>query len=524
MPRRARPDTGILGILALALILRLHDIGLGDVWIDEANGILTARGPLGALFDSLSRDSSPPLYYLLLHVWIGLFGDGAIALRLLSTLFSLLLVALLFAVGRRVVSRDAGLWAAFFAALSPVQIFYSQQVRMYTLLPLLALASVWFLLRALAGGRRRDLALCVLAATAALYTHNFALYLGLVLAAVVAVSGSLWRRLPAWLAAFAVVAVCYAPWVPTFLRQLANEDHYAWFLPLWKDYGVAGAVLRTFRSFSPAGEFLMYEHTGAPPFHGVPALASAALAALGAWHLLRRRPAPGWAGALWIPLLLLLPMAAALALSSLVTPHYVPGRVDQMMFPAYALLVGTGASRLRVPAVRTGLAGALLVLSAATKSVFYTDYEAYGYRGTDRDLAARVVEIARPGDVILCTSLTRAPLEYYLSRAGVDLPILSYPRSAARHMGSQNDRRLASDPAALRREAKIVVDDARRAAGPGGRLILLRGEIVVNDFLAPGNLRRVMGVEPERRLGRYVQAGTEERIRLSLNRLWRDPS
>ena len=66
----------LLGVLLLALVLRLHDIGAGDVWVDEANGILTASEPLPVLLDNLTRDSSPPLYYLLLHGWQLAFGDG----------------------------------------------------------------------------------------------------------------------------------------------------------------------------------------------------------------------------------------------------------------------------------------------------------------------------------------------------------------------------------------------------------------------------------------------------------------
>ncbi|OYV81268.1 MAG: hypothetical protein B7Z73_18270, partial [Planctomycetia bacterium 21-64-5] len=72
----------------------------------------------------------------------------------------------------------AGLLAAALVALSPFQIDWSQQVRMYVLGACLTLLSCWLLLRALASARPRwqDFAWYTLAATALAYTHYFGLF------------------------------------------------------------------------------------------------------------------------------------------------------------------------------------------------------------------------------------------------------------------------------------------------------------------------------------------------------------
>lgn len=526
--RRGRPHTrgaararsvGIrVAVLALAAGLRLHDLGRADVWVDEANGILIASGALSDIPARLRFDSSPPLYYGLLHVWKALAGDGAAALRLLSVAFGVALAGAAWAVGARLPIRGAGLFSALAVATSPVHVFHSQQVRMYTLLGLLALLSVWLLVRFLRGGRTRDLALFVATTAAALYTHNFALHLGVVHVALVLLSGTALRRLPRLGLAAAALVALYAPWLPTLLHQLENPDHYAWYLPLWNGYGPLGAAWRTLLSFSPAGEFVMFDHGGAPSWHALPAVLGAGTAAFGAWALWRRRAPGDRPEAVWLPAYLALPIASALLLSSFLAPHYVPGRVDQLVYPAYALLLGAGIAALPARGLRAASGVALVGFGVAMHSAYATDAVARGFDGSDRALAAAVAEVLRPGDVILCTGLTRAPLAYELGRRGIDAPILSFPRETALHLGSQNDWRLVRDPGFLRAEAERVLDRARGLAAPGGRLFVLRSNQPTNDGLAPGPLRGRHGLESEGRLGRYVQAGTPEVIEVTLYR------
>lgn len=514
LPRRER--AAWIPLVALALGLRLYHLGHADVWIDEANAIRIASGPLRDLPRQLAWDSSPPLYYAFLHVWMALFGDGPFAVRLPSALFGTGVVLATFGVGRRALGPSPALLAALVVAVSPVAIFHAQQARMYALLPLLALGATHFWVRHLEDGRGRDLALALGLVVLALYTHNFAFHLLVALAALALVSGRFWRRLPRWILAAGVVAAAYAPWVPTFLEQLERKDHYAWFLPLWELYGSLGAVWRTFLSYSPAGEFVLYEHPQPVSFLGIPAVFAAGLAVVGAARVVADART---AVAAWPLVLLALPIASGVALSHVVTPHYVPGRVDQMMFPAFALLAGAGLASLRPAFARAAAAIAVVAMGLAAMGAFTVDYRALGFDGSDRELAAAIAAENRAGDVVLCTSLTRPSLEYYLRRAGVEATLLSYPRDTALHPAAQNDRRLYRDFPALLREAEVVIARARESAGPRGRLFVVRDTIAVNDALSRASLARRFDVEETRVLGRFVQAGTEEILWLTLNRL-----
>ena len=79
--------------LFAAAALRLYRISDKDVWLDEANAVLMAEKPLGELMGALQLDSNPPLYYLMLHYWMGAFGNSEFAIRSLSACCGALLVA-----------------------------------------------------------------------------------------------------------------------------------------------------------------------------------------------------------------------------------------------------------------------------------------------------------------------------------------------------------------------------------------------------------------------------------------------
>ena len=525
-PATGRSQAAVVAILGLAAFTRIYEIDTADVWVDEANAILMSKESLGGLFQRLRLDSSPPAYYILLHFWVLAFGDGAVAVRLLSALSGIALVIVTWWAGRDLISPRVGLWAALFVAASPIQAFYSQQARMYAMLPVLALLSVAFLVRYLRGSSKADFRLWIGTTLLALLTHHFAFYLLAVHGALIALSGRLvsdWRH---WLGAALVTALGYSPWTPFLLDQIQNRDHYAWFVGFWDRIGPEEHVQLTFQSYSPSGTFAQYAGLGPPPGGvwaalGVAALVTA-LAGFGAYSLWSSRRERGLVGAGWPLIFLVLPILASLAVSMLGTPNYVAGRVDQMMLPAFALLVGVGIHEIRPVPLGVLVATSIVVIGVWSKFGLYPEDPGRGLEGGNRELARRVAERASPRDVILCTSLSRAPLEYYLGRAGIDTRLLSFPRDTALHLGSQNDVRLLSDPRALDREAVLVVERARSLLDDDGRLFLIRVRSEVNAFLRHAAMLRRFGFRGAGGLGRFHQSGTGLQLEARIYRLGRE--
>jgi hypothetical protein len=121
----------------------------------------------------LLSDTSPPLYYLLLNLWTRWFGSGDAALRLFSVWWAALSLPLLWLVGRQLGGPGVAWSACLLFAYSPVAFYYSVEGRMYSLLWCLALALGWLTLRLAEDGRAWHTALWVLAGVAGLLTHYF---------------------------------------------------------------------------------------------------------------------------------------------------------------------------------------------------------------------------------------------------------------------------------------------------------------------------------------------------------------
>jgi len=194
-------------------------------WIDEGLSVGIASHPLSHIPGLLHQDGSPPLYYLLLHVWMALHGRSEVRTHELSLIFALVTIPVAFWAGRTLFGRREAVICAVLAAGTPYLTQYGQETRMYALLALLALLLSAAFVHAFVYRRRGYLPVFSLSLVAALYTHNWALFLGLmsVVAFLLCVRESapserhdLWRD---GAMAFGAVAILYAPWLPTLLYQ-----------------------------------------------------------------------------------------------------------------------------------------------------------------------------------------------------------------------------------------------------------------------------------------------------------------
>ena len=220
--------------LMLAIYLRLYRLAGQSLWSDEGNSVALAQAGLGEIADRTALDIHPPLYYWLLHGWMRLFGEGEIAVRSLSVVASVLLVAVVYRLGTRLFNARVGLLAAFIAAVSPFQIYYAQETRMYALLALLGALTAWACVE-LARASVNDAPsvgwalLYVLGATLGLYTH-YAFPVILVatnLAFLVWLwrtreQGQVARRLVGWLVLQLAPLLLYLPWLPIAWRQITT--------------------------------------------------------------------------------------------------------------------------------------------------------------------------------------------------------------------------------------------------------------------------------------------------------------
>jgi len=214
----------IVLIILLGAAVRFFSLADDNLWADEGLCALAAgRGSIGEVVTTvITEDNHPPLYYVLLHLWRRVAGSSDWALRAFSALLGTLTIPLVFAVARRLVGGPGALWAAVFAALSPISVHFSQEARMYALLTLL-LALIWYFgLRLRHEGDAAAIWGFMLVAVVLPYVH---FYGAPVLVAVLLVTGAvLWRDSSArprlkWLVLSGLAsAVAFAPWLWVLLR------------------------------------------------------------------------------------------------------------------------------------------------------------------------------------------------------------------------------------------------------------------------------------------------------------------
>ena len=222
----------VLGvIILLALCLRFYRLDGQSLWADEGNSAALAARNLATITRDAAHDIHPPLYYYLLHFWVRIFGNSETALRSLSALMGTVLVFATYLLGRELFNRRVALIASFLAALSPLQIYYSQETRMYVPAALLAALALYSFLRWMRSrlDTRSTLfaGLYVLFTTAALYTHYFSFTIPLVANLAYGlgmIAYRPWRRLKAmggWAVAQLIIICLYYPWLKLAGGQLA---------------------------------------------------------------------------------------------------------------------------------------------------------------------------------------------------------------------------------------------------------------------------------------------------------------
>jgi mannosyltransferase len=144
-------------VLILTMVggfLRVLLLGVKGMWLDEAFSVWMANHSILEMLQWAARiDQHPPLYYLLLHYWIAIEGDTPYYARLLSVLFGTATIPVIYLIGKRLSGMIVGLAAAVFLTVSPFNIAYAQETRMYTLLTFNAAVAIYALARLLTDPR-----------------------------------------------------------------------------------------------------------------------------------------------------------------------------------------------------------------------------------------------------------------------------------------------------------------------------------------------------------------------------------
>ncbi len=401
-------------LISLGLGLRLFHLGSQSYWLDEAISLGIARAELATILTNVAQSSHPPLYYLLLKGWLALgLGGGETTVRLLSALLSTAAILAVYALARGLFDKHTALVSTALMALSPFQVLYAQEARMYSLLALLTTLTLLTFIRAWRVNRPVAWLLFAGAAAGCVYTHYFSfLVLGGVglFALLESLASRTWKRWPGLLLAGAVVALLFVPQLGLFLNKATNAMGTRWVAP-------------NYLFFFTSLYLLILSYTIPIWAAALAMFVSLFVALLVLWQAIKAM----WR--LWTAqtpeqvrtrqaLLLLLSTTVApllaLAVVLVIKPFWVPERTLTIVTPAYAVLLAQEWAQAPRRLPLTAFYGLLAVLMTISLGYYYFDRQ-YA-KPPYRDAAALIAGQARLGDIEVHTS------------DGSYLPFLQYPQ------------------------------------------------------------------------------------------------
>jgi hypothetical protein len=393
---RTRPLLiGILvaGVLAIAVVFRFAT--KSDLWLDEALTVNIAKLPLSHLTDALKRDGAPPLYYVMLHAWIQVFGSSDVAVRALSGVLGVVMLPLSYYAGKRVAGPDPSRqrWVAWGAVLvvasSPFAIRYSTETRMYMLamvLVLLGYLAIWRAIDRPSIGRLVPIALLT---AALLYTQYWAFFLvGVVGVTQLWVawrsSGDARRAAIRIIVAMAVGGLLFVPWLPTFAYQMQHTGT-PWDTPASPPTNAALGIIDFAGGRMVEGWSLV-----------LPLVVLALLALFGRMHDrwridvdLRTFPGVRWEWVVGV-----LTLLGGLSLSFLARSGF-QSRYASVMYPFFALAVAFGLVVVGDRRVRYGLLAFIVLIGFVGGARNVVTNRTQASQVTDHISAA-----SKPGDVV----------------------------------------------------------------------------------------------------------------------------
>ncbi|MBU0468866.1 MAG: glycosyltransferase family 39 protein [Candidatus Omnitrophica bacterium] len=136
-----------------------------DLWMDEVvSDTFSDRfvsnysqmfgvSPVSVLIDKIKADPPSSLYYLTINFYSKLFGDGK-SLRIVSLLFSMLTLYLIYLVSRLFFSQRASIYAVLIMAINPFHIWYAQEARVYSMACFFSLLMVYFFIKGIRSDKK----------------------------------------------------------------------------------------------------------------------------------------------------------------------------------------------------------------------------------------------------------------------------------------------------------------------------------------------------------------------------------
>ncbi len=130
------------------LLLRVINLNLNSYWLEELMSVMiSSKDSVSDVIQGCISDFHPPLYQIILHYYIKLFGDSELSTRFLSVIFGTLSIFVFYFILELIYGEKKATEISLLFSVAYLPVYYSQETRSYSLLLLLALLVNYYFLK-----------------------------------------------------------------------------------------------------------------------------------------------------------------------------------------------------------------------------------------------------------------------------------------------------------------------------------------------------------------------------------------
>lgn len=185
-----------------------------SLWGDEGFSAILSMRPLPEIIKIIANDTSPPLWNVTEWIVFNTLGTSEVYIRGLSFLYFLGAVFFTYKIGSLLWDKKTGIIAGVLSFLNPFFFIYAFEGRMYSILALGVIASMYFFLK-------KNWIGYIISSVWALYSHHFAIFALLIQGFWFVKEFILGKRDIAKLMfkSFLAIGIFYIPWIIPLYNQ-----------------------------------------------------------------------------------------------------------------------------------------------------------------------------------------------------------------------------------------------------------------------------------------------------------------
>lgn len=244
----------LISLVLLNFIVKGYFLSYNSIAGDEPFSIFHAKLNLHSIIKDLSSGNNPPLYEILLHFWIKVFGTSSAAVRLLSVIFSSITVFFIYKLGECFFNTRVAIYTSLLFIFSSYEVMFAHEARVYALLGMLSVISMYYYLRIIINNdiQRSTILIFILTNVIIIYAHYLGFFILILQFLFVIFNRELrskyWKKL---LLIAGVIILLYIPNIIIFInRFIDSSTNGTWIYPV-HDLGNLHNKIYLFSNESP---------------------------------------------------------------------------------------------------------------------------------------------------------------------------------------------------------------------------------------------------------------------------------